>query len=283
MNKALWQRLPEAVLLDLDDTILADSSNVAECWRAACVSFHSQLQDVDPLTLYNAVERTRSWYWADPDRHRTGRLDLDAARREIVRMSLADLGFDAPALAESIAERYGSLRDLGVQPLPESMETLRWLRKKGCRLALLTNGSGPLQRRKIERFGLTALFEVILIEGELGYGKPDTRIYRRALHELHVAAAHTWMAGDNLEWDVAAPDGHGREFPFADREVSQTETFFLVTPHSDLLGPEAREVHRSEGITEVRWWSVAEIESTTELLFPVDLAERMRAHLKGAE
>jgi len=72
--------------------------------------------------------------------------------------------------------------------------------------------------------------------------------------------------------------GHSR-FPFADRQVSQTETFFLVTSRSDLPSPAVREVHRREGITEARWWSLDEIEATVEPLYPTDLATRMREYL----
>src|SRR5262245_37623989 len=41
--------------------------------------------------------------------------------------------------------------------------------------------------------------------------------------------------------------GHS-SFMFADRNVSQTETFFLVAKHSGILGPQVKEVHRVEGI-----------------------------------
>ena len=76
-------------------------------------------------------------------------------------------------------------------------------------MALLTNGSATAQRAKIDRFGLRDHFEVVLIEGELGFGKPDPRVYHRALLALAVGAADTWMVGDNLEWDVAAPQELG--------------------------------------------------------------------------
>lgn len=68
------------------------------------------------------------------------------------------------------------------------------------------------------------------------------------------------------------------EFRFADREVTQTEAFFLVRGHSGVLGPEVKETHRRERILEARWWSLAEIESCQEAMFPVDLAARVREH-----
>ena len=55
------------------------------------------------------------------------------------------------------------------------------------RLALVTNGAASLQRQKIARFELEPLFDLILVEGELGFGKPDERIYRLALNELAAA------------------------------------------------------------------------------------------------
>ena len=41
-----------------------------------------------------------------------------------------------------------------MEPLPDAIDTVRWLRDSGRRLALLTNGAAAAQRRKIARFGL---------------------------------------------------------------------------------------------------------------------------------
>ena len=94
-------------------------------------------------------------------------------------------------------------------PLPDAIETVRWLRESGRRLALLTNGAAAAQRRKIARFEIADLFDAILVEGELGFGKPDQRVYQRALNALGVKPAETWMVGDNLDFDVAAPQRLG--------------------------------------------------------------------------
>ena len=164
---------------------------------------------LDPVVVYDAIERVREWYWADPERHRTGRLGLAAARREVAHLALKDVGLDDAALAQQIGDTYHSLRDAGLQPFAEAIDTVAWLRDSGCRLALLTNGSADMQRNKINRFGLADLFDLILIEGELGFGKPDPRVYERALDSLGVVPADSWMVGDNLEWDVAQPQRHG--------------------------------------------------------------------------
>lgn len=55
----------------------------------------------------------------------------------------------------------------------------------------------------VERFGLEPLFDAVCIEGELGFGKPDRRVFETALARLDVPPAAAWCAGDNLEWDIA--------------------------------------------------------------------------------
>jgi len=201
--------LPEAVLLDLDDTILDDSGSVEHCWREACLAFGSELGGVDPVALHRTIERTRESFWADPERHRNGRLDLDAAARAVAVLSLVEMGVTDLALAGRIAATYRHERQARVRPCPGAIETLRWLREHGCRLALITNGSSATQRQKLSRFGLADFFDSVLIEGELGFGKPDPRIYARALHELAVTAGASWMVGDHLEWDVEQPQSMG--------------------------------------------------------------------------
>src|SRR5436190_20855342 len=170
--------LPVGFLLDLDDTILDDSSNIDRCWRDACAASAAELGDLDLSTVLDTIRQKSRWYWGDPDRHRDGRLELDAARREVVRLALLELGVKNASLAARIGDAYGHHRDAGMEPLPDAINTVRWLKASGCALALLTNGAGPAQRKKIVRFGLADFFDTILVEGEIGFGKPDPRVYQ---------------------------------------------------------------------------------------------------------
>jgi len=201
--------LPQAILLDLDDTILDDSGGIVASWRDACHAHQSRLNGLAPKAVFEAIDRLREWYWSDPERHRLGRLELAWARGEVVRLALADLGVDDDELARQIGDTYHASRDEAIKPFDDAVATVEWLRSQGCRLALLTNGGSKGQRRKIDRFGLARLFDVILIEGEVGFGKPDPRIYAQALAALDVPATEAWMVGDNLEWDVAGPQREG--------------------------------------------------------------------------
>jgi putative hydrolase of the HAD superfamily len=199
--------LPKAFLLDLDDTILNDTGSVQACWQEACRSAHEY--GLDPGALLNTIDKTSKWFWSDAERHRIGRLNLRVARIEVARLALAELGLENSGGAEKIGGVYHDRREESLELLPGALDTLRWLRHQGCKLALVTNGNGDAQRRKISHFGLSKFFDAMFIEGDLGFGKPDERVYRLALDTLAISPGDAWMAGDNLEWDVAQPQKLG--------------------------------------------------------------------------
>ena len=201
--------LPRAILIDLDDTILDFGSSVEPTWRAVCDEAARQAEGLDSQGLFEAVSRTRDWYWSDTERHREGRMNLRDATRDIVHQALTGLGVDLPVLAQDIAESYRALREAHTRPFPEAIGSLVRLRGLGIRLGLTTNGAGPGQRAKLDRFGLPRLFDNVLIEGEFGVGKPDRRVYLSSMEALGSRPGETWCVGDNLEWEVEAPQRLG--------------------------------------------------------------------------
>jgi len=200
---------PEAIFLDLDDTIIAYSDGAKECWERLCVQYAERIGGVDAEALSSAIRDVQSWYWKDTERHRRGRLDLQQARREIVGRAFCNLGITHRELADEMADSFTFMREELVEPFPGVMDALRTLRSRIGRLALITNGNAVPQRKKIAKFGLEGFFDYILVEGEFGAGKPDERVYLHCLKQLKVGPEETWMVGDNLEGDVAAPQRLG--------------------------------------------------------------------------
>ena len=199
------RQLPEAIIFDLDDTIVDDSGDVATCWDIACAEGVAGLDGVQPAVLLAAIERERDWYWADPARHREGRLDLRAASSRIVAQALDRLGVPDSELGRVIGNRYRDLREERISLLPHAIETLEHFCRRGVRLGMATNGSTVGQRAKIEKFGLAPYFERIIVEEEFGLGKPHREVYEALFAALRADPAKTWFVGDNLEFDVGAP------------------------------------------------------------------------------
>jgi len=95
---------------------------------------------------------------------------------------------------------------------------------------------------------------------------------REALEELGVRNPHLHALCDRTA-----------DFLLVDRQVHQTERFFLLRLESLEFDDEVREVHYRESILETRWWSSAELSDSSELIFPEDLAEILRCAMRGEE
>jgi len=199
---------PAALLFDLDDTLVLFDGTTRQAWRKTCALFAPETGR-DPEELYDAIRAHARRYWSDPDRHREGRLTLEETRRGLVAETLRTIGVPDDALAARLADHYSALQESLIEFLPGAEETLGFFKGRGTRLALVTNGNAVLQRRKIERFRLDRFFSHFLVEGELGFGKPDPRVYERALAALDARPEETWCVGDNLEWDVAGAQACG--------------------------------------------------------------------------
>lgn len=207
----------KALLLDLDDTLLDYSGGVDASWAEACVACCGSC-DVDPARLIAALAPTRRWFWDDPERHRTERIDMLRAWTRIVTHALERIGVTNDALADTIARDFAARRRERMQLFPEAVECLEAFRRAGLPLGLVTNGDARQQRYKIERWDLAKYFDVMVIEGEFGAGKPDEVVYRHALAKLGVAAADACMVGDNLEFDVEGAQRLGLRGLWIDRE-----------------------------------------------------------------
>jgi putative hydrolase of the HAD superfamily len=185
----------------LDDTIVRESAGDENLWSELCDAFAARA-GAPPSALHDALLAARSWFWDDPAREKRGRLAMPWARRAVAEEAFRRLGLHNLSVAHALGDAFTRTRSERMHFFPGARETLLELRARGHRLALLTNGGAIFQREKIERFALAPLFDVVLVEGELGYGKPDPRVFERALRALGAAPEEALMTGNDLRSDV---------------------------------------------------------------------------------
>lgn len=77
--------------------------------------------------------------------------------------------------------------------------------KKQFKVGIITNGSTQRQKAKIFNTNLNRYFETIIISEEVGFSKPDKRIFELALNKLNAQPENTLFVGDDLEKDIAGP------------------------------------------------------------------------------
>lgn len=195
--------IPKALFFDLDDTLSAFDSVCDDAWATCFAHFMQKYHPPFSLeALRDARAQVNRAYWSDEVNHKWGREHLREARRIVVRGTLRALQFGDDAAAVDLADHYTQLQDDMLHLLPGVREALTELRGMGLRMAVITNGSSEAQRGKIARFGIGAFFEQLFIDAEVGYSKPDPRIFEHALRAMGLRPDEVWMIGDNLTWDV---------------------------------------------------------------------------------
>ena len=206
---------PKAILFDLDDTLISPYHHRTIFWHDAITDVWREkegLIDLEPkdiVDLVNKIDRSATEFWSIPDRHKRGRLDIRTARFTIIDNAIgSDERYDRNT-RWLIADRCGALMFEKTTLFPDAISTLKNLRMEGIKLALVTNGASEAQRAKINKFDLEQYFLHVQIEGEAGVGKPELKAYEIAMEKLNVLATETWMVGDNIDWEVIAPQKLG--------------------------------------------------------------------------
>lgn len=191
-----------AVVFDLDDTLCA-------YWESSKRALRQSFAELAPEGL-TAEELYSSW--AETFRpfskqlkttpwYATYLLKGEPTRTEQMRQALERHGIIDLLLAEELSKRYHTLRDVYLELFPESLEVLE---KVGAHypLGLITNGPADIQREEIARCGIERYFKAILVEGEMGYGKPDQRVFRLAESKLGCKPHEILMIGNSYSSDI---------------------------------------------------------------------------------
>ncbi len=203
--------LPRAMLIDMDDTILSAYGRPEIAWHIVATEFADELAPHTPQAVATAILASARSFWSAAAAE--WRMKLIQARQEVVKGGFATLTSHGPALptelAIRIADRFTAYREEQMFVFPGAHEAIDEFKARGVKLALVTNGAADQQRAKIERFALAHRFDHIQIEGEHGFGKPEERAYLHAMERLGFGPEDTWMIGDNLEWEIEAPQRLG--------------------------------------------------------------------------
>jgi putative hydrolase of the HAD superfamily len=228
----------QALLFDLDNTLLMEDEVTFRAVRAACerAEGRAPAERLYEATLRIADDRWRAaptsayadrmgiWWgeglWGefkgDGEGLRSLRVFVPIFRREVWRDALAECGVDDSDLATDLDEVYRHTRRAGEVVDPDAGAVLDDL-SRDHRLALVTNGAPDVQREKLDRAALMHYFAAIVISAEIDVGKPDRRIFTAALDAIGATADATVMIGDSLPRDIRGAHNAGLRSIWVDR------------------------------------------------------------------
>jgi len=142
------------------------------------------------------------------------------AKAELRARSDADLDREAPPCAQfaRCLERVGIVDETLARELAQAQTEatrraarladgalflLSHLRDRGCALGLVSNlADAPGGRGLLSHLELDRYFDTVVFSGDVGWRKPDRRIFEAALSALHATAPTALHVGDELRADV---------------------------------------------------------------------------------
>lgn len=129
-----------------------------------------------------------------------GQRDLSPSRhREIFGVLLERL----PGVDQTLGQAlYDALPEV-LTPYDDALPTLRELKRRGVRLALVSNIARDL-RPMLERWHMLDLLDAVILSFEVGSVKPQAAIFRRALEALGRGPDQALMVGDDPLSDSGA-------------------------------------------------------------------------------
>ena len=186
---------PNAVLFDLDNTLIDRPRTITSYAGALLTQFTDRLVESEPDVLPRMIVN------AD----RSG----DRPRSEFFAELLESLPWRGlPDLSELEDHYYGDFPRCSV-PMIGMWETLNVLRSRRVRMGIVTNGPDDIQNAKVESLGLWPYMGAVIISRAVGLSKPDERIFRVALAALEVKPDEAWFVGDNPVSDILGASAAG--------------------------------------------------------------------------
>lgn len=189
-----------ALLFDIDDTLYDQAVPFGKAYRQAFPEIFRQGPSTEALFAARSRHSEYSFRLA---------LNREMAIEEMYRYRIREAfaEFDI-AITDSEADMFQKAyeqtqKELSLSPVMERL--LADCKESGVRLGVISNGPGGRQRAKAECLGLYRYMEpeAVLISGDVGFVKPDRRIFRLAEERLGLRVEDTWYAGDSFTNDIA--------------------------------------------------------------------------------
>ena len=220
----------KAVLFDLDDTLVnsAKAEYNAICEFKNIYNEFNQVENDDFAKLWNRV--TREIY----EKYLQGEISFQELRIERMKKLF---NFYSISISDEEAKQkfkdYQNIYEKNWILFDDTKEVLEKL-KSSYKLAILSNGDGKQQRKKIKYTGLNNYFSDIIISSEVGYSKPEKEIFEIASKRINLKPENCIMVGDKYKVDVEGSLNAGMKAIWVNRKKEKFNYKFQVEVLSEI-------------------------------------------------
>ncbi len=189
------------LFIDFDDTLYDTYNNANVALKETFGLFHLELYFPDPQTFYDAYWTTNIDLWRQYSKGEITRdyLIVERFRRplstgaglvvtEKLCLEMSDVFLDCCSSKSEVVEGAHELMD--------------YLRGKGYRMHICSNGFHEIQYKKLEASGLRDYFDNIILSEDAGANKPSPIYFDYAFKVSGARREDTLMIGDNIQNDI---------------------------------------------------------------------------------
>ncbi len=144
----------------------------------------------------------------DPLIGRAPKRESPHVHRRYVELIVEGLGVTAADADRVFAALDTAWNELWVRPPDDAHSVLRALAARGYRLGCVSNSDGQVSRRLADA-GLLHLLETVTDSGDVGFEKPDPRIFALGVASLGLAVDRIAYVGDLFSVDIVGARGAG--------------------------------------------------------------------------
>jgi putative hydrolase of the HAD superfamily len=193
------------IIFDMDGTLIEHTWQLRRITETLFARFAGELAPVSHSEFYDLFwpKNEDMWYMMVD-----GVLDGDTAAKYSYINTLRALSKDT-ALAQPMLAYWHQLVLEEARPFEDTFVVLTALRDKYA-TGIVTNGFATLQRAKINRYHLAEYVDFTLVSEEVGFHKPDKRIFLKALEMAgNASPQQTLYIGDNPVSDIQGAQDAG--------------------------------------------------------------------------
>lgn len=138
-----------------------------------------------------------------------GHLGMREFLEQLLDGTRAHLGVSIGGESDRFLLAWGEIERQALAVAPGAREVLAALRGAGLPVGLITNGPSCLQREKLALLDLASSLDPIIVDTEVGYSKPDRRIFDHAASRVGLEPEQLLFVGDTPSADIAGAVGAG--------------------------------------------------------------------------
>lgn len=199
------------VLFDLDRTLWDYESNAIRTLGDVYQHFDVQKYEMTLDNFLIGFKKFNDLLWRE---FQKGNIDKQSLREQRFTKVLELAGVRDRATGIAMDRYYIEEAPKQTEIFPGTIELLDYLKHKGYQLSLLTNGFTEVQIVKIERCGIAPYFDRMFTSQDIGFQKPDRRIFHAAVSAHHARKNEVLMVGDDWENDIVGARNYGIDSAF---------------------------------------------------------------------